>query len=161
MNPPFRVLWICTANACRSQMAEAILRYLGGGRFVARSAGASPAGWIHPLAEAGLASLGIPLGDQYSKGCEEMLALEHDIIITVCDAAACVIPSGWKGEPVRVHWSLPDPVMHPGSAEEQVTAAASVAQWLRDRIGRLVALPLETMDREAIRKALAEMADSW
>ncbi len=141
-------------------MAEAILRHVGGRRFVARSAGAWPAGRIHPLAEAGLAPLGISLGDQYSKGCEEVQTLEHDIVITVCDAAACAIPREWKGDPVVVHWSLPDPVMHPGSPQDREAAAIGVAQLLRDRIEHLVALPLETMDRDAARNALAELAGS-
>lgn len=160
MNPPFRVLWICTANACRSQMAEAILRDLGGHRFIARSAGASPAGYIHPLAIAGLKSLGLALGNQRSKGCDEMLPLEHDIVITVCDAAACVIPGAWKGDPVVVHWGLPDPVACPDPPAEREAQAAEVAARLRNRIKHLVELPLETMDREQIRQALEQLAHS-
>jgi arsenate reductase len=154
MSPPFRVLWICTANACRSQIAEAVLGHLGGNRFVSRSAGVSPVGWIHHLAETALASLNIRLGDQHSKSCKEVLAVAHDIIITVCDAAACQIPSGWRGNPIIVHWSLPDPVMHPGTEEDRQAAAAAVAHTLRDGIERLVALPLETMDREQIHAEL-------
>jgi len=154
MNPPFRVLWICTANACRSQIAEAVLGHLGGERFVSRSAGVSPVGWIHPLAEIALASLDIRLGDQWSKNCEEVLAVAHDIIITVCDAAACQIPSGWRGNPIIVHWGLPDPVMHPGTEEDRRAAAVAVARTLRDWIERLVALPLETMDRDQARAVL-------
>jgi arsenate reductase len=154
MNPPFRVLWICTANACRSQIAEAVLRHLGGERFVSRSAGVNPVGWIHPLAQAGLASLGIPLGDQRSKSCQEVLAIAHDIIITVCDAAACQIPSGWQGNPIIVHWSLPDPVMHPGTEEDRRAAAVAAAHTVRDWIERFVSLPLETMDRDQVRAEL-------
>lgn len=161
MNPPFRVLWICTANACRSQMAEAILRHLGEDRFVSRSAGACATGWIHPLAAEGLDPLGISLGDQYSKGCDEMLGLEHDIVITLCDAAACVIPNDWKGDPVRVHWSLPDPVSVLGADQDRAAAAVTVAGWLREAITAMVALPLETMDREAVRKTLAGLGGSW
>jgi len=145
------------ANACRSQMAEAILRHLGGRRFVARSAGAMPAGYIHPLADAGLKSLGLALDKQYSKGCDEMLALEHDIVITVCDAAACVIPTAWKGNPVTVHWGLPDPVACPGSPTERESQAVQLAGLLHNRIRRLVELPLETMDRDEIRQALEQL----
>jgi len=154
MNPPFRVLWICTANACRSQIAEAVLGHLGGRRFVSRSAGVSPAGLIHPLAETALASLNIPLGDQRSKSCQEVQAVAHDVIITVCDAAACQLPSGWRGDPIIVHWSLPDPVMHPGTEEDRQAAAVAVAHTLRAWIERLVALPLETMDRDQARGEL-------
>ena len=154
MNPPFRVLWICTANACRSQIAEAVLGHLGGKRFVSRSAGVSPAGWIHPLAETALAALNIPLGDQHSKSCQEVMAVTHDIVVTVCDAAACQIPTGWRGDPIIMHWSLPDPVMHPGSEEERQAAAVAVARTLRAWIARLVALPLEIMDRDQVCKEL-------
>jgi arsenate reductase len=150
MNPPFRVLWICTGNACRSQIAEAILRHLGGERFESRSAGVSPAGWIHPLARMGLAALDIPLGDQRSKSCQEVLGVAHDIVITVCDSAACQIPTGWLGHPIFAFWGLSDPVMHQGTEEERRAAAVAVARTLRDRIERLVALPLETMDRDQI-----------
>jgi protein-tyrosine-phosphatase len=154
-------LWICTANACRSQIAQAILRHVGGERFESRSAGACPTGWIHPLAEEGLTPLGISLGDQYSKGCDEMLPLEHDIIITLCDAAACVIPKSWKGDPVRVHWSLPDPVSLLSSDKDRAAAAATVARWLHEAITEMIGLPLETMDRETARKTLAGLGGSW
>ncbi len=133
----------------------------GGDRFEARSAGACATGWIHPLAGQGLKLLDISLGDQYSKGCDEMLALDHDVTITLCDAAACVIPNNWKGDPVRVHWSLPDPVSVPGSDQDRVAAAVTVAGWLREAITAMVALPLETMDREAVRKTLAGLGGSW
>jgi arsenate reductase len=158
MTPPFRVLWVCTANACRSQMAEAILRQVGGDRFVSRSAGAHPVGRIHPLAEAGLSPMGIPIVGQHSKGFEEVRQFEHDVIITLCDSAACELPVGWKGDPVRVHWGLADPVTQRSSEGERQAAAVKAARTLRERIERLVALPLETMNREQLGQALVEIA---
>ncbi len=160
MSPPFNVLFICTANACRSQMAEAILRHVGGDRFVARSAGASPIGQIHPLASTALALADIPLQNQYSKGFEEVLEIEHDLIITLCDSAACLTPSAWPGRPVIAHWSLFDPVSYPGTGQEQIAVARGTADKLRAWIERLVALPLEDLDPEEIRTELVRIAET-
>ena len=160
MSPPFNVLFICTANACRSQMAEAILRHVGGDRFVARSAGASPIGQIHPLASTALALADIPLQNQYSKGFEEVLEIEHDLIITLCDSAACLTPSAWAGRPVIAHWSLFDPVSYPGTGQEQIAVARGTAAKLRAWIEQLVDLPLEDLTPEEIRAELLRIAQT-
>ena len=158
MSPPFNVLFICTANACRSQMAEAILRHVGGDRFVARSAGASPIGAVHPLALIALELAGIPLVNQYSKGFNEVLQIEHDLIITLCDSAACQIPPAWPGRPVIVHWGLADPVSCPGTKQERIAMAENTAATLRAWIEQLVALPLENLTPDAIRAELLRIA---
>ena len=160
MSPPFNVLFICTANACRSQMAEAVLRHVGGDRFVARSAGVSPIGAIHPLASIALELAGIPLVDPYSKGFDEVLKIEHDLIITLCDSAACRVPPAWPGRPVIVHWGLYDPVSCLGSEQERIAVATETVDTLRARIERLVALPLEDLTPDKIRAELVRIAET-
>ncbi len=154
MSPPFNVLFVCTANACRSPMAEAILRHLGGERFVARSAGLSPAGFVHPLVALALEPLGVPDTGLESKPIDEVQPIPQDLVITLCDTVACVLVPRWEGQPVQVHWSLPDPVLHPGTDADRRIVAEEVARKLHGCIGRLVALPLETLSAADVRDTL-------
>jgi len=160
VTPPINVLFICTANACRSQMAEAILRQVGDDRFIARSAGVSPIGAIHPLASIALADAGIRLDDQYSKGLDEVMDIEHDLIITLCDSAACLVPQTWPGQPVTVHWGLSDPVSCLGSEQERIDMATETVATLRKRIERLVVLPLEKLTADQIYLELARISET-
>ena len=160
MSPPFRVLFICTANACRSQMAEAVLRQLGQERFVPRSAGIDPLGKIHPLALAAMTEAQVPIKGQYSKSFEDLLKYEFDIIITVCDSVACLAPPAWKGNPVMAHWSLPDPVLFPGTPQEQLGVAKEVLEKLRDWIKQLIEIPLEKLAPEQIKTMLYRIAET-
>ncbi|MBP7936685.1 MAG: arsenate reductase ArsC [Phycisphaerae bacterium] len=154
MRAPFRVLFICTANACRSQMAEAVLRHLGGQRFLAASAGICPMGQIHPLAMEALRRRGLSFAGQSSKSFEDLLEVEQDIIITVCDAAACVIPPRWAGNPIVVHWGLPDPVTTPGTLAEKHALADTTVDTLVRWIGRLIELRLEDLSRTELEREL-------
>lgn len=126
-----KVLFLCTGNCCRSQMAEAILAHAGGGRFLAFSAGSDPAGFIHPLAIEALKRLAIPIPDGASSKRWDVYADESfDAIITLCDSAAsepCPIP---PEAGVRAHWSLPDPAYQPGSEEDRIQFAVRVAERL-------------------------------
>jgi arsenate reductase len=138
-----KVLFLCTGNCCRSQMAEALLRRLGGGRFEAFSAGSHPAGYIHPVAVAAMERMGIPMTGQRSKSWDEFAQTPLDVVITVCDAAAKEICPVWPGRAIRAFWPLPDPSFHPGTSEERLTFALAVAVSLRDKIQRLMALDFE------------------
>lgn len=160
MTPPFNVLFICTANACRSQMAEAILRHVGGDRFVARSAGASPVGFIHPLASIALEAAEIPFAGQYSKGVDEVMDIEHDLIIMLCDSAACLVPPTWPGRPIIVHWGLYDPVSCRGTEQERIAIAKETVATLRQRIEQLISLPLEKLTDDQIRDELLRIAET-
>lgn len=152
------VLFICTGNACRSQMAEAILRHLGGDRFEARSAGTDPAGFVHPLALETMRRMDIATTGQHSKGCEEVAGQRHDVIITLCDHAAAELSTAWPGDPATAHWGLPDPSFAPGSDEDRLAAAADVAETLQRRIQRLVSLPLDELDEEQYQQAVRDLA---
>lgn len=122
-----RVLFLCTGNSCRSQMAEGGLRELAGERFEASSAGTTPTR-INPAAVRVMAEIGIDISDQRSKSVDEMLGEHFDYVVTVCDNAreACpVFPSGSK-----LHWSFDDPASAMGSEEERL----EVFRRVRDEI---------------------------
>lgn len=102
-----KVLFLCTGNSCRSQMAEAIVNHRLGDAWEAFSAGTKPAGYIHPKAQAVLAEIGIDHHGR-SKHLDVYRDMEFDLVITVCDAAAEECPA-WLGKGKRLHHSFPDP----------------------------------------------------
>lgn len=152
------VLFLCTGNAARSIMAEALLRHYGGDRFQALSAGSDPTGRVHPLSLETLADHGIAATGVASKTIEQAVTGKAvDIVITVCDSAAenCpVLPAA----PVQVHWGLPDPAAATGDRGGQRAAFAAVFGTLRGRIEQLTALPLTGMTREDVKRSLLELA---
>lgn len=102
-----RVLFLCTGNSCRSQMAEAIVNARLGEMWQAVSAGTKPAGYVHPKALAALAEIGIQHAGR-SKLADEFKGVAFDLVVTVCDSAAEECPV-WLGPGKRVHHSFPDP----------------------------------------------------
>lgn len=127
-----RILFLCTHNSARSQMAEGLLRHLGGDRFEVYSAG-TEATRVRPLAIRAMAELGIDIGDQQSKTLDRYLDEPFDAVITVCDDAneACPVFPQAK---VRLHWSFPDPSRIQGTEEEQLAVYRSVRDAIRARI---------------------------
>ena len=138
---PVRVLFLCTENSARSQMAEGILRHLGGDRVEAFSAGGNPSS-IHPNAVSALAEIGIDISHQHSKHLEEFRDQPFDYIITVCDRVREVCPT-FPDDSERIHWSLPDPLVE-GATEAQSRAFKRTAHELVTRIRYLLTL----IDRE-------------
>ncbi|HEY3243639.1 MAG TPA: arsenate reductase ArsC [Phycisphaerae bacterium] len=150
-----KVLFLCTGNSCRSQMAEAILRHVGDERFEACSAGSQPAGFIHPLAVRTLESLDVPLDSAArSKSWREFADDPPDVVITVCDAAAEEVCPVWPDAPLTVHWSLPDPVYYPGTDAERLDFARRVAEELKSRIERMLTLDWDKLAPDALRREL-------
>jgi arsenate reductase len=126
------VLFVCTHNSARSQMAEAWLRALTGGRWEAASAGTEARG-VHPLAVRAMAEVGIDISGQRSKTLEGLLDQDWDDVITVCDAASesCpVFPRAAR----RDHWSFPDPSAVAGAEEDRLAAFRRVRDAIRDRL---------------------------
>ena len=111
-----QVLFLCTGNSCRSQMAEAIVNARLGDRWAAVSAGTQPAGYVHPLALAALAEIGI-VHQGSSKLADEYRGVPFDLVVTVCDSAAEECPV-WLGPGRRVHHSFPDPAKATGTEAE-------------------------------------------
>ncbi len=127
---PYRVLFLCTGNSARSQMAEAIVNHFLGDRWQAFSAGTRPAGYVHPLALQALKEIGIEHHGQ-SKSISELPDTAFDLVITVCDAAAEECPL-WLGPGRRIHQGYPDPAAVGGSEGERLQSFRQV----RDRMLR-------------------------
>lgn len=131
--PAVRVLFLCTHNSARSQMAEGILRWRSQGRLETYSAGTQP-GLVHPLAVQAIGEMGIDIQNQRSKHLNEFLNQNFDYIITVCDRARENCPV-FPGAPHKIHWSFPDPVEANGSEQERYSAFMETAVQLDTRIG--------------------------
>lgn len=127
-----RVLFLCTHNSARSQMAEGWLRHLGGEQFEVYSAG-TEATQVRPLAIRAMAELGIDISGQQSKRLSRYLGESFDEVITVCDAAAEVCPVFPEARHRR-YWSFPDPSQARGSEEEELIVYRSVRDAIRERI---------------------------
>jgi len=119
-----KVLFLCTGNSARSQMAEAIVNHRLGDRWEAVSAGTRPAGSVHPLAVRVLEEIGI-IHHGRSKSMDEFMNQSFDLVVTVCDSAAEECPL-WLGKGRRVHLSFPDPAAAEGSEVERLAAFRSV-----------------------------------
>ena len=104
-----KVLFLCTGNSCRSQMAEAIVNARLGVQWEAVSAGTKPAGYIHPKALEALAEIGIQHTGR-SKRADEFQGVDFDLVVTVCDSAAEECPV-WLGKGKKIHHSFPDPAL--------------------------------------------------
>lgn len=127
-----KVLFLCTGNSARSQMAEALLRQLGGNRFEAHSAGLDPKG-MNPLTVEALAEIGLDTKGQSSKSLQIYLGQHFDHVITVCDHANEKCPA-WPGKTVRHHWSFEDPAAATGSHDEQLAVFRNIREQISARI---------------------------
>jgi len=126
-----RVLFVCTHNSARSQMAEGLMRQLGRGQIDVASAGSEPA-TIHPDAVRTMDALGIDIQSQYAKSFDEFANQSFDTIITVCDRAREVCPT-FPGEGQELHWGFPDPVVIENDITRQ-QAFTEIAIRLQSRI---------------------------
>lgn len=124
-----RVLFVCTHNAGRSQMAEGLLRMLYGERYEVYSAGTEP-GVLNPYAVKVMAELGYDLTAHASKHLEEFLEQEIDYVVTVCDSAKENCPY-FPGGKVRVHKSFPDPAAVTGNNEVKLNAVRDIRNGIR------------------------------
>ncbi len=128
-----RVLILCTGNSCRSQMAEALWRKLGGDRWECFSAGSNPAGYVHPLAIEAMREIDVDLSDARSKHLDEYVNEPIDLAITVCDHARESCPV-MPGVSELLHWPFDDPATATGTEEEQRTVFRQVRDQIAERI---------------------------
>ena len=131
-----KVLFLCTHNSCRSQMAEGILKNLAGDKFEVYSAGVNPTS-VHPLAKKVMKEIGIDISGQQSKSVDEFLDKGFDYVITVCDNARQTCPF-FPGNHELLHWSFEDPAIALGSEEERLLRFRKIRDQLRDHIQRLI-----------------------
>lgn len=134
-----RVLFLCTENSARSQMAEAILRHLSHGAVEAESAGSLPSEQIHPLAKHCMEALGIDMSHAAPKHFEIFRGQHFDMIVTVCDRVLETCPT-FPDDPERIHWSFLDPATVQGTEAEQLRVFEQTSLQLTTRIRLLLTL---------------------
>jgi arsenate reductase len=125
------VLFLCTGNSCRSQMAEGLVNHYLSASWQAVSAGTEPSGYVHPLAVAAMAELGIDISAGRSKNADEFRTWPLDIVITVCDDAAENCPL-WLGSGNVVHHAFYDPPKAEGTQEERMAVFRQVRDEIKD-----------------------------
>ena len=131
-----KVLFVCTGNSCRSQMAEGILRHYGKDKFEVFSAELEPS-YVHPLAIKAMAESGIDLTGQHSKTVNELLEEEFSYVITVCDSAKERCPV-FPGKYKAIHWSIEDPASAEGTETERMKDFRRVCQDILERINHFI-----------------------
>ena len=139
---PIRVLFVCTGNSARSQLAEALLRQIGGADFEVRSAGTEPKG-VNPCTGRVLAELGIDWSKARSKSVAEFLDEPWDYVITVCDRARQTCPV-FPGEHNSLHWGLDDPAEVEGTDEVKLAAFRATRMELTTRLRLFIELARRT-----------------
>ncbi len=131
-----RVLFLCTGNSCRSQMAEGLLRSLSGDRFEVDSAGTNPVG-LNPGAVAAMKELGVDIAGHASKSLDGFLNQRIDYVVTVCDRARESCPT-LPGAVTLLHWSFDDPAVAKGSVEERQAVFRRVRDEIAERVRQFV-----------------------
>jgi arsenate reductase len=128
-----RVLFLCTGNAARSQMAEGLLRARAGDHFDVFSAGTEPRATVHPLAVQAMAAVGVDISEQRPKHLQPFIGQDFDFVITVCDRARDACPT-FPGDPQQIHWSFDDPAAVPGTEDERSLVFRRVRDEILHRI---------------------------
>ncbi len=135
-SPSIRVLFLCTKNSARSQIAEGLLKHLSGGHVTVESAGSTPT-TLHSAAVRAMAKIGIDISQQGSKHVDEVIQQEFDLVVTVCDRMREVCPT-FPGNPRLIHWSVLDPVETVGSDQQVERAFEQTVEHLTMRVNLLL-----------------------
>jgi len=143
---PLSILFLCTGNSARSQIAEALLSARGKGRFTAGSAGVLPAKQVNPFAVEILRDYGIDWSGKVPKTIDDVRDTQWDFVITVCDRARESCPI-FPGNPTFAHWGMEDPAEVAGSDATKCAAFRTTAVTLARRIDLLLALPMASLER--------------
>lgn len=155
----YNVLVLCTGNSARSILGEVLFNTLGKGRIKAYSAGSKPAGRVNPGALEWLQANGHSTEGLRSKSWDEFAAPgapHFDFIFTVCDNAAGEVCPIWLGHPMTAHWGIPDPA-HIEGDEARRAAFNKAAEQLARRIQLFLSLPMEKLDKLALKEKLSEI----
>ena len=128
-----KVLFLCTGNSCRSQMAEGLLRYFAGDTFDVYSAGTKPAPEVNPLAVEVMKEIGIDISKQYPKHVKDFIDKKIDYAITTCDNAKDSCPV-FPGKAEYIHWGLEDPADATGTKEERLKVFRKTRDLIYDKL---------------------------
>ncbi|MCE1113901.1 MULTISPECIES: arsenate reductase ArsC [Pseudomonas] len=152
-----RVLFMCTANSCRSILSEAVFNHLAPQGFEAVSAGSFPKGQVLPRSLATLQQAGIAIAGLSSKGNDAFADNPPDIVITVCDKAAGEACPVYFGPALKAHWGLEDPSEVVGDEAAVEAAFQATLARIEQRCRAFFALPFATLEPEALKRELARI----
>jgi len=156
----YKVLFLCTGNSARSQMAEVALNRFGKDKFMGYSAGSEPREQINPYTLKSIQQSGLSIEGLYPK---EMSVYEDevfDFIITLCDRMKENCPV-YPNRPIYAHWGMPDPASFVGSEDETLDYFDRTFQEIVNRINLFINLKIEKMERSEIEAELGEIANNW
>jgi arsenate reductase len=157
---PYKILFLCTGNSARSILGEFLIRRIAPGRFESFSAGTVPAGIVNPFAIKVLKDFyHIDASSARSKSTDEVLGINFDFVITVCDNARESCPV-WPGQPIIAHWGSLDPALVEGTDAEKLRQFRIVANQIQRRIELFTALPFEKLDRLKLEKLTKDIGTS-
>lgn len=150
-----KILFLCTANSCRSILSEAVFNSMAPIGFKAYSGGSQPKGEVHPLSLKTLEKAGIATEGLFSKSSDVHAELSPDFVITVCDKAAGEACPVFFGPAVKAHWGLADPSELKGTTEQIEAAFDRTLAIIRTRVQAFLALPFERLSPEQLKAELA------
>lgn len=154
-----KILFMCTANSCRSVLSEGLFNHTAPSGMTAVSSGSFPSGRLNPRAVSTLQGLGVDTSDLYSKGSESFQNNPPDIVITVCDKAAGESCPVYFGPAIKSHWGLADPSDVEGNDDEVQAAFDATVQHIQRRFAALFALDLAALSAPEIKQALDRIGE--
>jgi protein-tyrosine-phosphatase len=154
-----KILFMCTANSCRSVLSEGLFNHIAPAGFTAVSSGSFPSGRLNPRAVSTLQSLGVDTSTLYSKGSESFADNPPDIVITVCDKAGGEPCPVYFGPAIKSHWGLSDPSEVAGSDEQVQAAFDATVEHIRRRFDALFALDLKELGPTELKSALDQIGE--
>ncbi|MFJ3522755.1 arsenate reductase ArsC [Pseudomonas sp. NPDC090203] len=149
-----KVLFMCTANSCRSVLSEGLFNHVAPDGFTAISSGSFPSGKLNPRAVSTLQGLGIDTSGLYSKGSEALADTPPDVVITVCDKAGSEPCPVYFGAAIKSHWGLSDPSEAEGTDEDVQAAFDATVEHIKRRFSAFFTLDLKTLQGADLKQAL-------
>lgn len=152
----YRVLFVCTGNSARSQIAQTVLNRKGQGRFIAESAGSQPAARVNPFAVQTLKAHGYAWDGHAPQSVDAVMGQPWDFVITVCDRAKESCPI-FPGQPILAHWGMTDPAEVAGPDEIRQRAFDHTLLEISRRLDLFLALPIDKLEKLALQKRMQEI----
>lgn len=156
----YKVLFLCTGNSARSQMAEALLNRVGQGKYNAFSAGSNPSESVNKRALEIIEKNGFDISTLRPKHMMEFIDQDFDFIITLCDKMKENCPT-FPSKPIYAHWGMPDPVVFNGNDKEVTTYFGQTFQEISNRINLFMNVKIDKRDRLEIEKDIGEIGNIW